>query len=153
MTQVVVMHRQRPFKFVGSRFEFIKVKKLGEWKEEKIGNHNVKIATIEQLIIDCLSNLKHGGGIEGVSQSLWEGRKEIDWDKLRALALKSKDVVRRRLGYLADLWGLPLKLDAKPIGLGRWLDPFSDKEAIGVSRKWGLNLNLSKEELKQWRES
>ena len=152
VTQVVVTHRQRPFKFVGSRFEFIKVKKLGNWREEKIGNHKVKIATIEQLIIDCLSNPKHGGGIEGVSQSLWEGRKEINWDKLRELALKSKDVVRRRLGYMADIWHLPLKLDVKTIGF-RWLDPLSSKENIGVSVKWGLWLNISKKELMQWRES
>ncbi len=152
VTQVVVTHRQRPFRFVGSKFEFIHVNKLGEWREENIANHRVKIATVEQLILDCLSSSKQGIGIELVSPALWTARKRIDWKKLASLALKSKDAARRRLGYLADLWRLPLKLKVKPFGW-RWLDAGAVKKTVGLSHKWGLKLNLTEKELKQWMES
>jgi len=153
VTQVAVMQRQRSFERLGSKFEFIKLKRLGEWREEKIAGKSVKMATTEQLIIDCLSHPEYCGGMEEVCKALWEARKKIDWKKLEALASQSNDAVRRRLGFLLELLGLhSLEVRVKFAGW-RWLDPSGTKQIKAKSSKWGLLLNLTEKQLTEWRES
>ncbi|PIN84917.1 MAG: hypothetical protein COV47_04910, partial [Candidatus Diapherotrites archaeon CG11_big_fil_rev_8_21_14_0_20_37_9] len=121
VVQTMITHRRRSFSAVGTKFEFITVKKLGEWREEKIGQKKIRIATIEQLLIDCLTHPEHGGGVEEACKGLWEARKRIDYKKLGDLAQKSPDVVQRRLGYLLEKLGLKkIKLSKKSSGW-RWL--------------------------------
>jgi len=79
--QVVSTSKQRSFEALQSKFYFIQVKKLGECQEEKIGNTMVKFATIEQLMLDCLTLPQNSGGIIVACQALWEARKQIDWKK------------------------------------------------------------------------
>lgn len=149
--QVLATKRRRPFTFVGVRFQFIQTKKLGEWQEEMIAQHKIKMATREQLMIDCLSHSQRAGGIGEISKALWYAKDELDWKKLQALALKANDAVQRRLGYLSEYWNFPLKISLKPVGW-RWLDPSAPKTETGISKKWGLILNVSERELKQWME-
>ena len=153
VTQAAVLHRRRSFLYLGSKLEFIKVKRLGEWQEEKIAGRTVKTATIEQSLIDGLSHPEYCGGMSEVCKALWEARKRIDKKKLEAMALNSKDAVRRRLGFLLELLGLPpLKIKCKFIGL-RWLDSSGAKEVKEKSAKWGLLLNLTEKQLTYWKES
>ncbi|MFH1222027.1 MAG: type IV toxin-antitoxin system AbiEi family antitoxin [Candidatus Micrarchaeota archaeon] len=151
ITQVVVTQRRRSFEAVGTKYDFIKVDKLGEWQEENIAGKSVKMATREQLIIDCLAHPEYGGGLEEITKALWNARNELDWKKLRTLASKSKDAVRRRLGYLLEVLKLPSFKIKKSSGW-RWLDPSSIKTVKGKSAKWGLLLNLTEKELTKWKE-
>ena len=149
--QVVTTSRQRSFEALQSRFYFIQVKKLGQWQEEKIGYALVKFATIEQLMLDCLTMPENCGGIIVACQALWEARKRINWEKLEELAANSNDAARRRLGYLCELLKIHKFKAKKPVGW-RWLDSSRRKEKLGASLKWGLILNYSEEELTQWRD-
>ncbi len=150
--QVVSTSRQRKFEALQTRFEFFKARKLGEWREEKIGDEIVRFATIEQLIVDCLAYPENSGGLKEACKALWEARKRVDWAKLEQLASDSGDAVRRRLGYLSELLGLK-KLKATRFVGWRWLDPSRVKKEVGRSDKWGLLLNVSEKALTDWRES
>ena len=149
--QVVTTSRQRSFEALQTRFKFIQVRCLGEWKEVEIDGKNVRIASVEQLILDCLSFPEKSGGIKEACKALWNARKKLDWKKLESLSYKSSDAARRRLGYLSELLGMR-KLKPGAIIGWRWLDPSVPKRAIGRSAKWGLLLNMTEKELLEWRE-
>ena len=149
--QIVTTFRQRPLKALQARFEFIQVRHLGEWMEEEIGGERVRFATVEQLIIDCLTLPEKSGGMKEACKALWGARKIIDRKKLEALAARSKDAVRRRLGYLCELLGVHWPKPKKPVGW-RWLDPSAPKKLLAKSARWGLLLNVSERELLEWRE-
>ncbi|MEK6979741.1 MAG: type IV toxin-antitoxin system AbiEi family antitoxin [Candidatus Micrarchaeota archaeon] len=151
ITQVVVTQRRRSFEAVGTKYEFIKVDKIGEWQQENMTGRQVKIATKEQLIIDCLAHPEYCGGMGEISKALWNARDELDRKKLRGLALNSKDVVRRRLGYLFELLKLPSLIKEEFAGW-RWLDPSHIKDLKGRLVKWGLLINLTKKELTGWKD-
>ena len=150
--QIVTTARRRPFEALQSRFEFVQVRRLGEWQEEKIGDNSVRFAAIEQLVLDCLALPGKCGGVKEACKALWEARKRIDWKKLEALVAKSNDAVRRRLGYLCELLKIRKFKRERPVGW-RWLDTSAPKKAVAKSRKWGLLLNVSEKELVEWRES
>lgn len=149
--QIVTPSRQRAFEALHSRFEFVKVRRLGEWREEKIGGELVRFASIEQLVLDCLTLPEKSGGIKEACKALWNARKTIDWEKLESLARKSNDAVRRRLGYLTELLGIH-RLKVKNFIGWRWLDQSTSKKVLAKSIKWGLLLNVTDKELTEWRE-
>ena len=149
--QIATSSRQRNFEALQTRFEFVRVRRLGEWQEEKIGGGKTKFATIEQLILDCLALPEKSGGIKEVCKALWNARKRIDWKKLGKLASKSSAAARRRLGYICDLLGIQKLKPRKFVGW-RWLDPSASKKTLAKSKKWGLLLNVSEKELVEWRE-
>ncbi len=150
--QVMVTRQQRNFQFGGTKYEFIHTRKLGEWREEIVAKRLVKIATKEQLLIDCLTHPQRCGGIEGVSKALWYAKEELDWNKLQTLAQQANHATQRRLAYLAEYWKLPIKMTINPTGW-RWLDPSNPKTIRGKSVKWGLLLNVEEQRLRQWMES
>ena len=149
--QIVTTSRQRPLEALQARFEFIQVRHLGEWREEKIGDAVVKFATVEQLLIDCLTLPEKSGGMKEACKALWGARKTMDRKKLEALATRSNDAVRRRLGYLSELLGVHWPKPKKPVGW-RWLGPSAQKKVLAKSAKWGLLLNVSERELLELRE-
>jgi len=149
--QVVTTSRLRTLDALQTRFEFTKVRRLGEWRDEMIGDKAVKVATIEQLVLDCLSLPEKSGGVKEASKALWTARKRLDWKKLEALASSSSDAARRRLGYLSELLGMR-KLKPGEIVGWRWLDPSAPKRALNRSVKWGLLLNIPEKELLEWRD-
>lgn len=144
--QVASTKRMRAFDAFGTKFSFVKVKKLGEWKIEKIAGKEVKIATVEQVIVDCLAHPKYSGGIPGACKAIWEARGKLDYGHLEASAGGANSAVARRLGYLLELLKLRQIKMGKPLGL-RWLDPSAEKKEIGISKKWGLKINVGKEDI------
>ena len=68
--QLVTRGQQRHFRALQTSFEFVQVRRLGEWKMEKIGAHDVKMATVEQLILDCLSMPEKCGGVKMACQAM-----------------------------------------------------------------------------------
>jgi predicted transcriptional regulator of viral defense system len=150
--QLVTTGQQRSFQALQTSFEFVQVKRLGEWQAEKIGTNNVRMTTREQLIMDCLSMPEKCGGIKMVCQALWAAQKQVDWKKLEELSLKSNDVVRRRLGYVSELLKVRKMKPSTLVGW-RWLDPSAKKQMLAKSKKWGLILNVEAKELTEWRET
>jgi len=148
--QIVTTARRRAFEALQSRFEFVQVRRLGKWREEEIGGKRVRFATMEQLIVDCLSMPERSGGVKEACKALWNARKTVRWEVLEALAANSNDAVRRRLGYLSELLGLRRFKAEKTVGW-RWLDPSAAKKAFAKSAKWGLLLNVAEKELTEWR--
>ena len=149
--QIVTTIRQRAFSALQSRFEFVQVRRLGEWQEEEISGKKIRFATIEQLILDCLMFPEKSGGVKEACKAIWNAKKRIDWRKLEALALKSNDAARRRLGHISELLGIR-KVKARRIVGWRWLDPSAPKKMLAKSSKFGLLLNVTEKELTEWRE-
>ena len=149
VVQVVTTAKVNSFSAIGSKFQFIKVRKLGKYKEEKIKGKNINFATQEQLIIDGLTYPKYCTGIIEVTKALWNAK--LNFKELRTLVKDSKNVVQRRLGYLLEvLKRKESKLfEGKFAGL-QWLDPSSTKKPIEVSKKWNLRVNLTDKELTYW---
>ena len=150
--QAVTTTRQRAFEGLQTRFEFIQVRRLGEWQEQEIGGNKIKFATIEQLVLDCLAFPEKSGGVKEACKMFWNAKKRLDWAKLEALASKSNDAVKRRLGYAAELLGIHEFKSQKFAGW-RWLDPSAPKKSFAKSKKWGLLLNVNEKELTEWRET
>ncbi len=150
--QVIATSRQRAFEALQTRFEFIQVRRLGEWQEEEIGGNKIKFATIEQLVLDCLAFPEKSGGVKEACKALWNAKKRLDWAELWTLASKSNDAVKRRLGYVAELLGVRIFKSQKFAGW-RWLDPSAPKKTFAKSKKWGVLLNVNEKELTEWRES
>ena len=150
--QLVTRGQQRHFRALQTSFEFVQVRRLGEWKMEKIGAHDVKMATVEQLILDCLSMPEKCGGVKMACQAIWTAQEKVDWKKLETLASKSNDAVRRRLGYVCELLNVR-KMKPGRLAGWRWLDPSAKKQALAKSEKWGLVLNVGAEQLMEWRET
>lgn len=149
--QVVTTSRQRAFEALQTRFEFIQVRRLGEWQEEEIDGNKIKFATIEQLVLDCLALPQKSGGVKEACKALWNARKKLDWAKFEALASKSNEAVKRRSGYIAELLGVG-KFKLQKFSGWRWLDSSAPKKALAKSKKWGLLLNVPIKELVEWRE-
>jgi predicted transcriptional regulator of viral defense system len=146
--QIVAKTQERSFKALQSSFEFTKVRKLGHWQEEKIGDKSIRFATMEQLICDCLTLPEKSGGVKEAAKALWNAREKINWKTIQTLEVT--DATWRRLGYLCELLGIKNIKVKKFIGW-RWLDPSSTKKIISKSKKWGLLLNISEKELTEWR--
>lgn len=116
-----------------------------------------KISSKEKTILDGLAYPQHCGGFPEVTKALWNSRDDLDWDTLLEFLEKlSISAVTRRLGYLLETLGIGADilsgLPREFIGY-RWLDPSSKKQVKAYSRRWGLKLNLTTEELLAWRGS
>lgn len=149
--QVKVTRLKRGFKALGSKFQFILVKKIGEIKVEKAGSKELRFATVEQLVVDCLARPKYCGGVEEVAKAIWNYRSKMNWGQLVKLARESNDAVPRRLGFIIQKLGLkiPQELRKKYDGL-RLLDPSVGVNASSKSKEWGLKVNVDTDNLVGW---
>ncbi len=73
----------------------------------------VQMAEPEKTLLDCLDRPQYAGDISEVAAMLWHGRGRLDWHRLAdyALRFRSQSLVQR-LGYLAELLGLPIDDEA-----------------------------------------
>lgn len=146
---VALERQKREVKAVQTRFQFVKVKKLGEFEKVQIGGVDVNISTIEQTIIDGLAHPKYCAGIDSVTKAIAYSEKRMNWEKLISMAMEGKSVIRRRLGYLLELLGLKKyakKLEGKFTGYS-FLEASAQKGNFSYSKKWGLKVNVEKDDL------
>ncbi|KPQ41050.1 MAG: hypothetical protein MPEBLZ_04404, partial [Candidatus Methanoperedens nitroreducens] len=65
-------------------------------------------------------------------------------------------VVTRRIGYALELLGLAEEISSKIASYRSkgymWLDPLGPKEVLEYSKKYGLIINRTKDELTGWME-
>ena len=122
-----------------------------------LGEKKVQITDKEKTVIDCLDHPKHCGGIIETAKGLVNGIEAgIDLESLTNYATQmNNSVVIKRLGYLAELFQLPVQDFAnrwgENIGAGySLLEPSGSKTGRHYSR-WNLQINVSEDELTSWR--
>lgn len=121
-----------------------------------VGNQKINLATREKTIVDCLDQPRYCGEITEVAKGLWNGRKEIDWNKLADYSLKMKNsAILKRLGFLMEILGIEkptlIKRIRKNLGKGySRLDPNGNKSGTYYNR-WNLRVNVPEKTLTEWR--
>lgn len=118
----------------------------------KVGNVTVSVSDIERTLVDAVSIPNYCGGFIEVAKAFFMAKAKVDSAKLVAYALDyGKWSVARRAGYLLEVFGMAPQsvLDglagSLPPGYSK-LDPDLPKKGAS-SAKWGLILNVSREEI------
>lgn len=123
------------------------------------GDKQVQITDKEKTIVDCLDHPEYCGGMIEAAKGLVNGIESgINLETLTNYVERlNNSTVFKRLGYLAEIFDLPVQdfseIWHNKIGAGySLLDP-----GIGVAQsryysKWNLRLNVSEQELTNWRE-
>jgi len=116
-------------------------------KQEK-----VKVSNLERTIIDGLKQPEYCGGLTEVAKGLWMRHQDVNVNRLISYAIKiGVGAVIRRLGFLLELYKIGTSEDWEILSLHLTenyvrLDPLLPPEGKFL-RKWGLQLNVSPEEL------
>ena len=153
--------KNRILKFGNQKFQFVTIskKKFFGYVEHRIGkNNHFNISSKEKTVVDGLTHPEYCGGIVEVTKTMWNIRKEVDWDEIYQLTKKiGINVVLRRLGYLLTILDIEKNLSEKikketaryPYS---FLDPTAAKTRIAYSKEYGLILNRTRDELLSWME-
>jgi len=95
----------------------------------------VEMAEPEKALLDCLDRPQYAGDIPEVAAMLWRGKGRLDWSRLadHALRFRSQSLLQR-LGYLAELLGLPMNEETRK----RLLDGTGKSTCyLGQPSRWG----------------
>jgi predicted transcriptional regulator of viral defense system len=153
VVHVIVPARKRGFEFHGQRVQFVVMKRdrIFGVVSEPVGSTSFLVSDPERTILDGLLRPRYCGGIPGVARALADARSTLDWGKMGRYARQlSVEAVDRRLGYLLEVLDVRVPLRSRlgrPFRGFRWLDPSSPPNRVGYSRRWGLILNVPREEL------
>ena len=155
---VVTTKIKKDIEFFGEKIQFVTVipKKFYGYTTEKIDDDYFTVATREKTIIDCLDRPIYCGGVVELFKGLWTARKQINFDILINSTEKfNASSVQRRLGYLIEKSDFLRKHEYKRLkgkfnGF-RWLDPSANKKILYYDHNWGLKVNISEENLFDWR--
>jgi len=156
---VVTTKRKRNLKFGNQKFEFVTLskKKFFGFVEQKANKTKTfNISSKEKTLVDALMHPEYCGGIIEVAKALWYSKDDdMSWDVVLKYANDvGVNVVLRRLGYLLSF--LEIKNDIvnkikKSTFKGyQYLDPTTTKERYSYSKDFGLIINRSQIELKDW---
>jgi predicted transcriptional regulator of viral defense system len=139
----------------GTRFRFVLLKRanfFGTMKHWVTKQEPIEISDLERTIIDGLRQPEYCGGVTDIAKALWMRRADMNVQKLLDYATRL-DIgsVKRRLGYLLELFGLgpEQQLQAFRKSLTATyvpLDPLLPREGPHLA-KWRLQINISPEEL------
>ncbi len=93
-----------------------------------------------------------------VTKAMWNARKEVNWQTVIEMAEKiGVNAVLKRLGYLLSILDIEESISGsisekiKKIPY-HYLDPTAHKKRIENSKKYGLILNRTKDDLLGWME-
>ncbi|MEA3355723.1 MAG: type IV toxin-antitoxin system AbiEi family antitoxin [Candidatus Bipolaricaulota bacterium] len=156
---VATTKRKRDLEYGGQPIKFVTISRTRFFGSvlEEVDDNKFNISSREKTIIDGLTYPQHCGGLSEVSKALWNSRDALDWNReLEFLNRLNVSSVTRRFGYLMEILeigdGILARLPHEFTGY-RWLDPSSKKQIRAYSKKWGLRLNWTREELLAWRGS
>lgn len=157
---VATTKRRRDLEYGPNIFKFIKLakKRFFGFEEGEIAGTKFKISSREKTVLDCLMYPKYCGGLDEAVKGIWEARNELNFDRLIEYGKKlGISIVTRRLGYALELLNIECEIADRIAASNRfkgfmWLDPLGQKKVLGYSKKYGLILNRSDKELKEWME-
>jgi predicted transcriptional regulator of viral defense system len=154
---VATTKRKKDLDYGPTKFEFVTLakRKFFGFVEEKVASGKFNISSREKTVIDCLLYPKYCGGLDEVIKGVWNAKKELDFAKLLEFSRRlGVNVVTRRLGYILELLEMERKTCSK-IASSKfrgfmWLDPLGPKKVLEYSKKYGLMINRTKDELTSW---
>lgn len=149
---VATTRKRRPLDFDGARFIFVRVAryKFFGYQREMIGDLPVLVAQVEKALVDSLDQPRCAGGLLEVAKALYQAREQLDPERLAEYANRMRNrSLCSRLGYLLDRFGRPVqRLNVSQTFV--LLDPQGQAEG-SYDHRWRVRVNVSDEELLQWR--
>jgi len=125
--------------------------------EVSLDGYRVNISDREKTIVDCLDRLEHCGGIPEVAKALYYGRDELDFAKMAEHARKNGNrAVSQRLGYLMEKLGYGTD-DAIALLRENISNSYAPLDTLAIRQgkyvqRWKVIVNVSENELLQWKE-
>jgi len=142
--QTTSRKKKQKLNIFGVKYQIVRIseKKFFGLKKEWIEETQVYITDREKTIVDCLDKPQYCGGIIEVAKALKRGK--YDMEKLSEYAKRiGNSGVIRRLGYLAEILGINIKLPDVKTRNYLYLDPTMSKNGR-KNAKWRLIINLDK---------
>ncbi len=148
--------KKKEVEFNNFRFKYVLInpEKFFGYRKERVGDLDFLIAEEEKAIIDSLYLPENAGGMAEVIKAVYNAKDRVDLDKLFAYASAMKNrSLCSRLGYLLERFGIEagMLLECSSNEYVR-LDPAKEKSRVW-DKKWHVNVNLSEEEILEWRET
>ena len=143
--------KKNSFKYSEIRYRFVRTLKKHFFGY--VEREGINVATIERLILDCLSHPEYCGGISEVSKAILEAQDQLDWKKLLKYLKKfNVSAVERRLFFILDYIDLKDNvvykyLSKKKFKGFRLLEPVRSKNKGKYNSKFGLRININPESL------
>ncbi len=154
---VATTQRKRDLDYGDTRFEFVTLAKkrfFGD-VEEKAARGAFNMSSREKTIVDCMLYPKYCGGMDEAIKGIRNAREQMDFVKLLEFSKRlGVNVVTRRVCYALELLGLAEEI-CSDMTAGRWkgymwLDPLGPKKVLEYSKKYGLMINRTRDELTGW---
>jgi predicted transcriptional regulator of viral defense system len=106
------------------------------WSEVNAYGSQVNMAEPEKAFLDSLDHPAYAGDIPEVTAMLWQGRNNLDWQKIVDFAVRFQSrALLQRLGYMLDA----LKIPIEPYVRSSLLDKAVQKSKcyLGQPAHWG----------------
>jgi len=158
---IATTKRKRNLEFGNQKFQFVTLSKkkfFGFVREKTNKNEFFNISSREKTIVDGLMHPEYCGGIVEVTKSMWNSRKEVNWQIVYEMAEKVEiNVVLKRLGYLLSILDIEKNISEKTKAKIKkfpyhYLVAGTTKEKIQNLSEYGLIINRTKAELLSWME-
>jgi len=160
-TLFIATTKKRPdVEWVGNAFKFVTLsnRKFFGYKQEKVFDAEVNMASPEKSLVDSFDKPRYAGGIEQLVRIIWRGLPRIDEKRLVDCALRMKsNALVQRIGFVIDF--LVKEKLASPISkksrnlllrhVGKtaiYLDPHRPKGGR-FSKEWRIVNNVPREQL------
>jgi predicted transcriptional regulator of viral defense system len=103
---------------------------------------SVKMTNVEKTVLDCLNQPEDAGDIPEIAGMLWQGKSQINWQKLVDYSLNFKNqTLIQRLGILLEL----LEIQIPNMERERLLDQVKNGFCyLGRPAKWGKGGKLNR---------
>jgi predicted transcriptional regulator of viral defense system len=139
---------KKPVSVLSSRFVFVQLTKGKFVGIEKtvIEGREVNISDKDKTVVDCLDHPEHAGGIDEVAKAVYFNHEELNFEKIRVYAAKTKSVaVFKRLGFILEATDLLDKYAAMFESI-RLTEGYPALDKLGLKRgkyseKWKLLIN------------
>jgi predicted transcriptional regulator of viral defense system len=148
-TVFVATTKPRPgLSILSSKFVFVQLSKakFSGIEKTEIEGREVNISDKNKTIVDCFDHPEHAGGIDEIAKALYFNHEELDFGRLKAYAIKAKNVaVFKRLGFILEATGLLDRYAAIVEGI-RLTKGYPALDKLGprrgrYSEKWRLLVN------------
>lgn len=142
----------------GVSFKFVRLRpeRFFGYVDRWVGSLKVTVADMEKTIVDCLDQPRYCGEIVEATKGIWNGRDEVDFEKLLTYADRMKNrAILKRLGYLMETLNI-LSPDYRKKLASRItrgyvdLDPGIAKSKGTNASNWQVRVNINPANLTEW---
>jgi predicted transcriptional regulator of viral defense system len=160
-TLFIATTKKRPdVEWMGNAFKFVTLsnRKFFGYKQEKVFDAEVNMASPEKSLVDSFDKPRYAGGIEQLVRIIWRGLPRIDENRLVDYALRMKsNALVQRIGFVIDFLvkeklASPISKESRNLLLRHvgktaiYLDPHRPKGG-GFSKEWRIVNNVPREQL------